>query len=57
MLASSFLVSVVALMPLCENMISGRAVKPGDVATAMNGKTIQVRLLFSGGMCVTMQHV
>lgn len=30
-------------MPLCENMPSGRATKPGDVHTAMNGKTIQVR--------------
>lgn len=30
------------LTPLCENMPSGRATKPGDVVTAMNGKTIQV---------------
>ena len=29
-------------MPLCENMPSGTAVKPGDVLTAMNGKTMQV---------------
>ena len=29
-------------MPLCENMPSGSASKPGDVVTAMNGKTIQV---------------
>lgn len=35
--------SVVALVPLCENMVSGCAVKPGDVVTAMNGKTIEVR--------------
>ena len=34
--------SVVALVPLCENMVSGCAVKPGDVVTAMNGKTIAV---------------
>lgn len=34
--------SVVALVPLCENMPSGNAVKPGDVVTAMNGKTIEV---------------
>ncbi len=33
---------VVALVPLCENMPSGNAVKPGDVVTAMNGKTIEV---------------
>ncbi|KAK2151631.1 hypothetical protein LSH36_356g02008 [Paralvinella palmiformis] len=30
------------LMPLCENMPSGSASKPGDVVTAMNGKTIQI---------------
>lgn len=30
------------LAPLCENMPSGKATKPGDVVTAMNGKTIQV---------------
>ena len=35
--------SVVGLVPLCENMVSGCAVKPGDVLTAMNGKTIEVR--------------
>merc|ERR1711976_68756 len=30
------------LTPLCENMPSGTATKPGDVVTASNGKTIQV---------------
>jgi len=35
-------VNVVAVMPLCENMPSGSATKPGDVITAMNGTTIQV---------------
>lgn len=34
--------SVVGLIPLCENMPSGSAIKPGDVVTAMNGKTIEV---------------
>ncbi len=34
--------SLVAVMPLCENMPSGRAFKPGDVVTAMNGSTIEV---------------
>ena len=29
-------------MPLTENMPNGKATKPGDVVTAMNGKTIQV---------------
>lgn len=36
-------INIVALMPLCENMPSGSAVKPGDVVRAMNGKTIEVR--------------
>lgn len=36
-------INIVALVPLCENMPSGSAVKPGDVVTAMNGKTIEVR--------------
>ncbi len=33
---------VVGLVPATENMPSGRAYKPGDVLTAMNGKTIEV---------------
>lgn len=35
-------ISVVGLIPCCENMPSGAAVKPGDVITAMNGMTIEV---------------
>ena len=30
------------VLPACENMPSGQAVKPGDVVTALNGKTIEV---------------
>ena len=44
-------VNVVALTPLCENMPSGGAYKPGDVVTAMNGKTIEVKNLFYGRPC------
>ena len=33
---------VVGLVPATENMPSARAYKPGDVLTAMNGKTIEV---------------
>lgn len=29
-------------VPLCENMPSGRATKPGDVARASNGKTVEI---------------
>jgi len=35
-------VNVTVLTPLCENMPSGTAVKPGDILTAMNGKTAEV---------------
>ena len=34
--------NLVVLVPLTENMPGGKATKPGDVVTAMNGKTIQV---------------
>ncbi|KAJ3183628.1 hypothetical protein HDU85_002057 [Gaertneriomyces sp. JEL0708] len=35
-------VNLVGVMPLTENMPSGRATKPGDVVRARNGKTIEV---------------
>jgi leucyl aminopeptidase len=35
-------VGVLAVIPATENMPSGRAVKPGDVVTASNGKTIEI---------------
>jgi leucyl aminopeptidase len=35
-------VNVVALIPACENMPSGRAVKPGDVVTSLSGQTIEI---------------
>jgi leucyl aminopeptidase len=35
-------VNVVAIAALAENMPSGSATRPGDVVTAMNGKTIEV---------------
>lgn len=35
-------VQVDAFVPTCENMPSGRSSKPGDIVTAMNGKTIEV---------------
>jgi len=33
--------NLVVLVPACENMPSGHAVKPGDVVTAMSGQTIE----------------
>jgi aminopeptidase len=35
-------INVVAVTPLCENMPSGTATKPGDVTKAMNGKSIEI---------------
>uniref|UniRef100_A0A7M4E9K7 Cytosol aminopeptidase n=1 Tax=Crocodylus porosus TaxID=8502 RepID=A0A7M4E9K7_CROPO len=50
--------NIIVLAPLCENMPSGRANKPGDVVRAKNGKTIQVdntdaegRLLLADALC------
>ena len=39
-----------AVVPLCENMVSGCATKPGDVVTAMNGKSIQVGRGYTEGV-------
>ena len=33
--------NVIGLIPACENMPSGKAVKPGDVVTSMSGQTIE----------------
>lgn len=35
-------INVKAVIALCENMPSSTATKPGDVVTAMSGKTIEV---------------
>ncbi|XP_037685385.1 cytosol aminopeptidase [Choloepus didactylus] len=51
-------INVIGLAPLCENMPSGKANKPGDVVRAKNGKTIQVdntdaegRLILADALC------
>ena len=31
----------------CENMINGKAMRPGDVLTAANGKTVEVGAPFA----------
>ncbi|XP_060656113.1 cytosol aminopeptidase-like [Drosophila nasuta] len=41
--ALSLPINVSAVLPLCENMPSGMAVKPGDVITLMNGTTLGVK--------------
>ncbi|WP_374407035.1 leucyl aminopeptidase [Hydrogenophaga sp.] len=35
-------VNVVGLIPACENMPDGSAIKPGDVVTSMSGQTIEI---------------
>jgi leucyl aminopeptidase len=35
-------VNLVGIIPACENMPSGTAVKPGDVVTSLSGQTIEV---------------
>merc|ERR1719309_1781036 len=57
-------INLIVLVPLTENMPGGKATKPGDVVTAMNGTTIQVdntdaegRLILADALCyaVTMK--
>ena len=50
--------SILALIPLVENMPSDRAQKPGDVVVAMNGKSIEIintdaegRLILADALC------
>ncbi len=35
-------INVVAVTPLCENLVNGKAFKPSDILTSMSGKTIEV---------------
>ena len=51
-------VNVVAIAPCTENMPGGNATKPGDVVTAMNGRTIEIvntdaegRLVLADAIC------
>ena len=35
-------INVVGVIPTCENMPGGRAVKPGDIVTTMSGQTVEI---------------
>ncbi len=55
--------NLVGIVPACENMPSGRATKPGDIVTAMSGKTIEVlntdaegRLILCDGITYARRH-
>ena len=56
-------INVVGLIPACENMPDGRALKPGDVVTSMSGQTIEVlntdaegRLVLCDALSYGMRH-
>jgi leucyl aminopeptidase len=56
-------VTITAVVPSTENMPSGHAVKPGDIVTAMNGKTIEVnntdaegRLILADALCYAVEQ-
>ncbi len=34
--------NVVGVIPTCENLPSGKAIKPGDIVTSMSGQTIEI---------------
>ncbi|HXU23242.1 MAG TPA: leucyl aminopeptidase [Tepidiformaceae bacterium] len=54
--------NVIAIAPCTENMPGGGATKPGDVVTAMNGRTVEVintdaegRLVLADALCYAME--
>ncbi len=56
-------INVSAFIPLCENMPSGNASKPGDVVVSMDGKTIEIdntdaegRLILADALCYSIRH-
>jgi leucyl aminopeptidase len=56
-------VRVVGFAPATENMPDGRAIKPGDVVTIRNGKTIEVlntdaegRLVLADALCLAVEE-
>ena len=56
-------VTLTAVVPATENMPSGHAVKPGDIVTAMNGKTIEInntdaegRLILADALCYAIEQ-
>lgn len=60
---SGLKVNVTAVVAACENLVSGSAYKPGDILTAMSGKTIEVlntdaegRLTLADALYYTVKH-
>lgn len=57
------LVRVIGVVPTVENLPGGRAVKPGDIVRAMNGKTIEInntdaegRVILADALCYAAQQ-
>jgi len=48
-LSRNFVLQVHFIVAACENMISGTGMRPGDILTASNGKTIEVWLCHPAG--------
>lgn len=55
-------VNLIAVVPCTENMPSGSAFRPGDILTAMNGKTVEIlstdaegRLILADAVCYAKQ--
>lgn len=55
--------NVHAFVPLCENLPSGKATKPGDVARASNGRTVEIdntdaegRLILADALLYAQKH-
>ena len=55
--------TVTAVVPSTENMPSGRAMRPGDIVTAMNGTTIEInntdaegRLILADALCYAVEQ-
>lgn len=53
-----------AVIPLVENMVSGRSYRPGDIYRAMNGKTVEInnpdaegRLIMADAMCYAAKFI
>ncbi|WP_025771619.1 leucyl aminopeptidase [Thioalkalivibrio sp. HK1] len=34
--------NIVAIVPACENLPGGKAIKPGDIVTSMSGRTVEI---------------
>lgn len=56
-------INIVAVLPLAENLPSGKAIKPGDIVTFYNGKTAEIlntdaegRLILADALAYAVKH-